>query len=224
MSKSKKGISFRQGEKIIFELSSIKWLVAVVFVFILLGLCVWMSCHYWWNHYRGTNLSEQATEIGIISSFFAVIVTLLVGWQIGQSINVSKKLEKAEEENKRYFQAVKQEIATTEMARLQKIHIDEMAISDIYLCLITKPNVEYLEYNYLDHTLQAIQTASIINNFQGCSLLTKLLIDTVKEPSKIILTKHQKKLLEQNLLKIKNQDKIENFIALTTIIGNISTK
>lgn len=224
MSKSEKGISFRQGEKIIFELSSIRWLAAVVVVFILFAWCVWMSVHYWWNHYRGTTTSDQATEIGMIASFFAVIVTLLVGWQIWQSINVSKKLEKAEEENKMYFQAVKQEIATTEMARLQKIHIDEMAISDIYLCLITKPNIEYLEYNYLDHTLQAIQTASIINNFQGCSLLTKLLIDTVKEPSKIILTEHKKKLLEQNLLKIKNQDKIDNFITLTTIISNISTK
>ena len=61
-----------------------------------------------------------------------------------------------------------------------------MALSNIYLSIITKPNIAESEYQYMFYSLCAIQGASILGDIEGCNLLVKVFNETVVNPSKII--------------------------------------
>lgn len=112
-----------------------KWLIAIILVLIVLFFCAWMCGHYWLFHYRGGwYLPDQATEIGIIASFFAVLVTLLVAWNIGSTINAKDEIANAKAEVEKYKnqldEKVNMELAKfTEQLNLIKTSKDEIFTS-----------------------------------------------------------------------------------------------
>lgn len=84
----------RQGHRLLYEATSIKWLLIAIVLLIAICYCSWMSVHYHLRHYTSDDITSKPLDyLGLIAGFFALLVTLLVGWQIYSTIKAKEELQ-----------------------------------------------------------------------------------------------------------------------------------
>lgn len=75
------------------------WAFVAVVALIILSYCTWMCIHYHIRHYAAADIAARTTDFfGLVVGFFALLVTLLVGWQIWQTINTKQELHTAKQD------------------------------------------------------------------------------------------------------------------------------
>lgn len=91
----------RIGHKILYELASVRCLLFAILLLIVISYCCWMSVHYHLNHYTSSEITSKPLDyFGLIAGFFALLITLLVGWQIWQTIVSRDEVQNLMQENK----------------------------------------------------------------------------------------------------------------------------
>lgn len=228
------------------ELLAPKWLRTIVaylrcLTWVVVPFCLVVTCHYVFYFFpRNIEVSQdflnhcQSLSVdywGIIVGFLTLVITFLVGWQIYNTINAKQEFERHKEELDQRKREISAQILLLEKVLDKKTLVDskrqqavDMALSNIYLSIITKLNVAESEYQYMFYSLCAIQDASILGDIKSCNLLVKVFNETVANPSKIVLSKERIEILKSNAYKISRQNEIIGYKTLLDKIYNISTK
>ncbi len=228
------------------ELLAPKWLLTIVaylrcLTWVVVPFCLVVTCHYIFHFFpRNVEVSQdflnhcQSLGVdywGIIVGFLTLVITFLVGWQIYNTINAKQEFERHKGELDQSRAEINTQILLLKKVLDSKTEIEskrqqavDMALSNIYLSIITKPNIAESEYQYMFYSLCAIQGASILGDIEGCNLLVKVFNETVVNPSKIILPKDRIEILKSNAYKISRQDEIKGYKTLLDKIYKISTK
>lgn len=227
------------------ELLTPKWLRTIVaylrcLTWVVVPFCLVVTCHYVFHFFpRNVEVSQdflnhcQSLGVdywGIIVGFLTLVITFLVGWQIYNTINAKQEFERHKEELDQSRLEINTQILLLRNVLNNKTEIDckrqqavDMALSNIYLSIITQPNLVESEYQYMYYSLCAIQGASILGDIEGCNLLVKVFNETVVNPSKIVLSKEKIEILKSNAYKISRQDEIIGYKTLLDKIYKIST-
>lgn len=216
---------------------------------ILVGLaiffCLCVSVHYlcYCHPQILNNGAPKPDALGTVVAIFGVITTLLVGWQIYNTINARKELETFKKEtaetfNKRisYLEECCQEgrsnivelrknIATYSVLQERVMQIMESELAELYLTQLAPTNNKHrIEFHYLNHRIQAIIRASNLGDIPGCNIQTRATLESIKDVKKIMLSKTMKQLLVDGVLSVKNPQSITDFAKLSNLINNITEK
>lgn len=214
---------------------------------ILLGLaiffCLCVSIHYLcYCHPRiFSDGAPKPDALGTVVAIFGAIITLLVGWQIYNTINARKELETfkketAESFNKRILHLEKcckegrtniaelhKDMGTYSVLQERVMQIMESEFAELYLIQLTPTNQRNrVEFHYLNHRIQSIIRASNLGDIPGCNIQTRATIESIREAQEIRLSKTMKRLLIDGILSVKNSNSITDFDKLSRLINNIS--
>ena len=82
-----------------------------ILAILLFMLCVWMCIHYLLYHYTEAHITSQPFDYnGMLVSFFTLLITLLVGWNIYSTINAKDELEKTRDKYESDIKHIKSDI------------------------------------------------------------------------------------------------------------------
>lgn len=83
----------RAGYRLLYQVTSVKWLMIAILLFLTLAYCSWMCIHYHIQHYTSATITSQPADyFGMIVGFFTLLITLLVTWQIISTIRAKNEL------------------------------------------------------------------------------------------------------------------------------------
>lgn len=182
-------------EVIIASLSVVSLLMSVV------ALCV--------AAYRTPELGFDYQ--GVIVGILALLVTVLIGWQIYTFIDINRRAK--------------------ELARLtlesslgteRSLAISEDAASGIYYYLLLKEDPLGLEYQFLYHRISSLLHSSNLDDIETCNGIVKMVLEMIVAPSKINMIQSCKDRLLILLTKVSNADKIIGYSDLVEKIAKVN--
>lgn len=163
--------------------------------------------------YRGVSL--EIDYLGIIVGILAVLCTILIGWQIYSYIDFNKREERNQSDIVKLRDILKDFVENGN--RHDYLIYDDFSM--VYENMEMK-NVETRRYEMLRHKINAINSASSIQEFQICELGIKA-IDIFVTQNRVTLDETQKEGLLKRVCAIPNQSRINNFTDLVNIISSI---
>lgn len=116
---------------IIRKLSAILTVAGLIGI-LCLCFCTWMCIHYLIQHYPNANITSQPFDYnGMVISFFALLVTLLVGWNIYSTIKAKDEIISDKKRLRQEANAFKAQIRNIAEQRLGNM---EKRMSDFDKC------------------------------------------------------------------------------------------
>lgn len=147
---------------------------------------------------------DGANLLGWLVGILAILVTVLIGWQIFASIEINKKLDE--------IRHAKEEIAFNQSVLSCSMY---GAMADFHYTR-KEELAQYLKYSLL-----SIVHASNINDIDLCNSVVKVVIE-VCDLKTAELSKFDKELIIGLFPKIKNTERIKNLSALISLISRIN--
>ena len=156
--------------------------------------------------------------IGVIVGIFALLVTVLIGWNVYSLIDLNHRSDKYEKS----IHTLSELINTVRYIEDNNNLSTESSFFNVYRHFLndTYPGAEY--YLIL-HGLNSIATSMLNNNIEMATSMTKTMLEIIKEPQEIIISSKSKKDLLTHISFVKNSDKIPNFNVLVEKIALIKT-
>lgn len=158
--------------------------------------------------YRTPELSFD--YLGVIVGILALLVTVLIGWNIYVVMDVkgiNEKMKNLEDNIK--FESDK------------NLYLNNNSTASIYYDIMFKGHETVrIEYNFIQTELYAIFYASKIKNFDAANAETKILIDCAKN-AKLKISNREHDRLFEIFDKIKEKENIKRINELRTILFNI---
>jgi hypothetical protein len=155
------------------------------------------------------NTSELGLDYqGIIVGILALLVTVLIGWQIFSVIDIRKIKDDVLNMNMENY--IRSERNSVEI---------QMSLSQYYLDRGLETNDRIAVFKYLLHSISTIVHQERINDINGANAMINTIISSVSDPNKILLTQVQKNsLIELIFLFRKNHDihNTDNLLSLVT--------
>ena len=149
--------------------------------------------------------------MGVLVGVLAVLVTVLVGWNIYTFIDISKRAK---------------ELALltveTSLGTERSLALSENAAAGIYSYLLLKEDPLGLEYQILYHRICSILHTSNFNDIETCNMMVKATLEMIVEPSKINMIQSCKDRLLLLLTKVKNTDKIVGYSELVEKVAKVN--
>lgn len=155
----------------------------------------------------------EADWMGILVGILALLVTVMLGWNIYSLIDIRNlRKEISNERTKAYIES-ERNVATM-----------FMAISDYYYSILAgkqQPESEKI-YKYIFNRVSSILHASRINDFETCRVIVKVLFETI-HPENIEMSEKNKQYLFDLLSDVNEPRKIQRFPELLSLLSKIKT-
>lgn len=145
---------------------------------------------------------------GVIVGALSLLVTVLIGWQIFNTLNFKKDIQDVKD-------AKNTIIYNSELNAIQTY----MSLSEYYGKEIGIRPMNEHGYRYIYFNLSVILHASIIGEYTTCNTYVKVLLETVTEEVK--LRKADKDNIFKLISMISNTQRIENFPDLLNRISRL---
>lgn len=139
---------------------------------------------------------------GVLVGCLAILVTVLLGWQIYTAININATLTEIDKQKEAIH--VESEV---------KSCLISMSLSDFYYHLLTNKVEDDLVFKYINQKIESLLHASNIGNMDLCNIITKTLLETIP-PGSVFLSEYNKKLLFDLLSRVKRTDEIKGYMEL----------
>lgn len=148
---------------------------------------------------------------GVIVGILALLVTVLIGWQIFMIFDI--KRIKDDVLNVNYENYIRSEKNLIEI---------QMSLSDFYLDLYTINSKRQIGFSYLLHSISAIIHQSRINDINSANAIIKRLISTIVDPSKVILRQIEYNSLLNLIYSIENKEGINDICTLLALVSRMT--
>lgn len=149
--------------------------------------------------------------MGILVGVLALLVTVLIGWQIYTFIDIDKR---AKELSRLTFEAA----VSTE----KSLALSEDAAACIYSYLLIKEDPLGLEYQLLYHRICSLLHTSNFDDIETCNTMVKMTLEMIVDPSKINMIQSCKDRLLILLTKVKHTDRIAGYNELVEKIAKVN--
>lgn len=162
----------------------------------------------WISAYRPVHLGID--YIGILVGILALLVTVLIGWQIYTFINIKKTSDK-----------LKYLMEESSLNTQRGLALSEGAAANLYYYLLLKHDPLGLDYRYLYHMICSLYHTSNFGDMETCNTIVKALLEVVVNPEEIGMIKKCKERLILMLARVKRVDEIIRFVELVERISKI---
>jgi hypothetical protein len=149
---------------------------------------------------------------GVLVGILALLVTVLIGWQIYTFIDINSK--------KRDLTILSNEASINGQ---KSMSISENANWMIYHYLLLKKDPLGLEYRFLYHGIACLFHTSQYGDVDSCNLLIKAILETIVKPSEIKILDSNKNRLISLLSRVRNSSAITGYNELLTRVLLIKT-
>lgn len=157
--------------------------------------------------------------MGIIVGILAILVTVLVGWNVYSLIDLKRNSEKYEKS----IQTLAGLISDVRYMQNNNSLFSEYSFFDVYRHFL-KDTYPDTEYNLISHGINAIANSMLNNNIESAAGITKIMLEMITEPQEIVIPNKLKKELLSLVSTVKNSGNIPNFNVLVERIALIGTK
>lgn len=251
--------TLRSADRISIEVRDINLTVRLI-AYIALAFCLGVAIHYMAIAMpRIYEAKEKAKELqnfgvdylGLIVAIFAIIVTLLVTWNIYSTIKAKEELRFTKEElEKRFEKRIKKlddcckergeeirKIADRSNKHTQTINnlvdavnnsldnamiVVDTNIADIYKILFSGDDDLGYEFRFLSYRLAALQCADRLKEFHGCNIIVADINAFFDKVKNLSITPRSKQELINDMLEIQHSEQIIDFEKLKTNLENIN--
>lgn len=157
--------------------------------------------------------------MGIIVGILAILVTVLVGWNVYSLIDLKRNSEKYEKS----IQTLTGLISEVRYIQNNNSLFSEQYFFDVYRHFL-KDTYPGTEYYLIRHGLNSIANSMFNNNIDNAAGMTKTMLEMITEPKNIVIPNKSKKDLLTLISFVKNPVNIPNFNVLVERIALIGTK
>ena len=157
--------------------------------------------------------------ISLIIGILALLVTILIGWNIYSLVDFNKRRE----EIHRTSEKVRGLINKTNTSVTANEVAAECHFATIYNYLITKKSPIDISYFYIYHSIVAIMKCSHIQQYDMAELLCKNLLETI-EPENLYIKRERKTDLYNLLDNVHNKTSIKLYDKVLVLIARIREK
>ena len=151
--------------------------------------------------------------IGVIVGVLALLVTILIAWQIYSMIDFNSKKRDLYTLTNIASNDLQSNMATSEYANWMIYH---------YLLLKTDPLG--LDYRFLQHGISCLLHTSNIEDIETCNVVVKGLLECFINPHEVKMPQLNKDQLILLLSKVKHTDRIKDYSRLVEKIIQINVK
>lgn len=214
-----------------------------IIIGIAIFFCVCVCVHYlcFCHPHIVSDGCPKPDALGTTITIFGVVITLLVGWQIFSNIKERERIEHLVEHNNDLTKKFEDRFAKVEQCcenRKQELQnlinaannsfdrimaVTETYTSDIYKDLMTNFSEFDIEYRYISHRLQALQSASKVGDIIGCNIIVSDMIPILQRMHDFTLEPRWKNELVKDVAEVENINIINGYDTLSTLINNIPT-
>lgn len=226
---------------------------------VIIPFCLLVSIHYVIVYFPRVLSEKEVSEkqsyyaqlgidyLGIIVALFAIIVTLLVGWQIFSNIKERERFDKLTEANDEFKKNITEfrDGLDDRIKKLEKCCEDRGTaifnlanevnnsldnamivlntnIADIYKILFSGDDDLGYEFRFLSYRLAALQCADRLKKFHGCNIIVADINAFFDKVKNLTITPRSKQELINDMLEIQHSEQIIDFEKLKTNLENIN--
>lgn len=242
-------------ERIAIDVRDINLSVRII-AYIALAFCLGVVIHYLAialpRIYEAKENAEKLQNfgvdyLGLIVAIFAIIVTLLVGWQIFSNIKERERFDKLTEANDEFKKNITEfrDGLDDRIKKLEKCCEDRGTaifnlanevnnsldnamivlntnIADIYKILFSGDDDLGYEFRFLSYRLAALQCADRLKKFHGCNIIVADINAFFDKVKNLTITPRSKQELINDMLEIQHSEQIIDFEKLKTNLENIN--
>ena len=150
---------------------------------------------------------------GIIVGILALLVTMLIGWNIFSIIDIRK---------------IRDELLTTKVSSVFNAEKNNAitchAVSDYYYHVLLKSDPLGIEYQFLYYRISELFHVSNIGDIDTCNVIVKVLLEMIKSPEDIHVLQSCKDRLIGLLSIVSEKEKITKYNELMSVIARLGTK
>lgn len=149
--------------------------------------------------------------LGLITGILGVLVTILIGWNIYTVIDFrqeKQRLVQYFDEQKKDIRLLGSDLRATFLSQVNNDALMEKNVAEIYSQMMGLNSSVPLSFYYLFHIVGAIRTASQAENYTACNLWLKEVQQVLVSPELVSIPTWGKKQLLNELMLIKNTEKI----------------
>ena len=150
---------------------------------------------------------------GVIVGILALLVTMLIGWNIFSIIDIRK---------------IRDELLTTKVSSVFNAEKNNAitchAVSDYYYHVLLKSDPLGIEYQFLYYRISELFHVSNIGDIETCNVIVKVLLEIIKSPEDIHILQSCKDKLIGLLSMVNEKEKIIKYNELMSVIARLGTK
>lgn len=150
---------------------------------------------------------------GVIVGILALLVTMLIGWNIFSIIDIRK---------------IRDELLTTKVSSVFNAEKNNAitchAVSDYYYHVLLKSDPLGIEYQFLYYRISELFHVSNIGDTETCNIIVKVLLEMIKSPEDIHILQSCKDRLIGLLSMVNEKEKIIKYNELMSVIARLGTK
>ena len=152
--------------------------------------------------------------LGLIVGILALLVTVLIGWQIYSVIKIRETTK-----------AISKTRAEFSLESERNLTQTYLSLSDFFYSRCIGPDLpmSQIEYKYIYYRISAILHASRTGDYETCKTIVKLLLETIRKEY-TVLTASGKKDLIYLLSDVCSPRSIPQFCDLVTLIHSLHVK
>lgn len=148
---------------------------------------------------------------GIIVGILALLVTVLIGWNIYTLIDFSNSKNKLEELERTISNSSNESLATS-----------AFDVFMIYHYLLLKRDSSGLEYRFISTGLYCMKHLSIIGDIEMCNKVANTITDNISSTNSITIHKELKEELLSTIVEVQKQKSIEGFQKVVELVASIT--
>ena len=149
---------------------------------------------------------------GVIVGILALLVTMLIGWNIYSIIDIRK---------------IREELLTTKVNSAFNAEKNNAitchAVSDYYYHFLLKSDPLGIEYQFLYYRISELFHVSNIRDTETCNVIVKVLLEMIKSPEDIHILQSCKDRLIGLLSMVNEKEKIVKYNELMSAIARLGT-
>lgn len=150
---------------------------------------------------------------GVIVGILALLVTMLIGWNIFSIIDIRK---------------IRDELLTTKVSSVFNAEKNNAitchAVSDYYYHVLLKSDPLGIEYQFLYYRISELFHVPNIGDTETCNVIVKVLLEIIKSPEDIHILQSCKDKLIGLLSMVNEKEKIIKYNELMSVIARLGTK
>ncbi|WP_289859182.1 hypothetical protein [uncultured Muribaculum sp.] len=190
-----------------------------IIMFAAIVYCLVICIDYHCNHYGDNKIPHRAIDdLGLLVTFLTMLVTVLVTWQIYQTINAKEESKKI----KQLFNAEFNRVNKAIKAQKETTLLSEQALYLLYEREITGKHNNEIGYEFLHSSILTVVHASQMRKFDLCNSIVNNLLRIMSSRWNFWMFKSKKEELRDLLLSANEIKNITNLSALLEKIENIT--